>query len=328
MPFGRRNAAPMPQPVHASEQRIDTPPPAPTRSADRPILVRQSAFDAADPYPLVQSVVDFVNFALRTAYFNRDEIAPNALRAYHADYYLAQVNNGGHGQYAANSQMISITLSDAQEGLVAMRHRTAGIHQHFLDYSRDEPIRFKAVMAGAGFGKIDPIIQGFDEQFYAINNETPMIAANNAWLKSLPELRVVPDERYADETYGFASANPQAAFRKADRERELREADANDPLKQALTYLCLMAQQPRIFKAWVAGKPGHDLGDGNKVVRWSIVTDRGPCSAFFHPKISILFDDTVSKQPPIAEVPTEMVLSYVKEATGKNLFDALPPASR
>jgi hypothetical protein len=42
----------------------------------------------------------------------------------------------------------------------------------------------------------------------------------------------------------------------------------------------------------------------------------------------VLFDDTVKQQPPIAQVPTDMVLSYVKEATGKNLFDALrPPGS-
>ena len=36
MAFGRRNAAPAPQPVHTTEQPIDTPPPAPARPSYKP----------------------------------------------------------------------------------------------------------------------------------------------------------------------------------------------------------------------------------------------------------------------------------------------------
>jgi hypothetical protein len=81
--------------------------------------------------------------------------------------------------------------------------------------------------------------------------------------------------------------------------------------------------EPRLFNAWLQGHPGHDLGDGIKVVRFIIDTDKGPCSAFFHPMACVLFDDTRKGDPPIAQVPTEMVLSYVKDRTGQNLFDVL-----
>jgi hypothetical protein len=89
------------------------------------IIVPEKAFKSESPYELVQSVVNFVNFALRHAFFHRDEIAQNAMRAYHVDYYLAQVNNGGHSQFAANSNMLDVILKDIDEGLDAMRHDAA-----------------------------------------------------------------------------------------------------------------------------------------------------------------------------------------------------------
>jgi hypothetical protein len=70
------------------------------------------------------------------------------------------------------------------------------------------------------------------------------------------------------------------------------------------------------------GQPGQDLGDGIKIVRFVVETDRGMCYAYFHPKWSVLFD-MVAKGDPIAQVPTEMVVAHVQRATGQNLMDVL-----
>jgi hypothetical protein len=114
--------------------------PRPSNDA-RKIIVPENAYRSESPAELVQAVVNFVNFALRQAYFNRDEIAQNAMRAYHVDFYLAQVNNGGHAQFAANSNMLDVILKDVGEGLDAMRHEAAGIYKRFLTFAKAEPAR-------------------------------------------------------------------------------------------------------------------------------------------------------------------------------------------
>jgi hypothetical protein len=313
--FGRRVA---PVPVRA----VETPPLAKPQVDDRTIIVPEKAYASETPHDLVQAVVNFVNFALRQAYFNRDEIAQNAMRAFHVDYYLAQVKNGGHSQYAANSNMLEIILRDCQQGLEAMRHEAATLHHRFLVFSQAEPTRMERVLAGRGFGQIDPFMENLDKEFYALDKEQPLISANRDWLRSLPELKVVADADYIAVTDAFAASNTHAAARKAEQEQAAREADARDPLKQAMTYLCLMAPEPRRFIAWHQGHPGHDLGDGVKVVRFVVETDKGMCAAIFHPKVSLLFGDLLSTEP-IAKVPTEFVTEHVERATGANLMDAL-----
>jgi hypothetical protein len=185
-----------------------------------------------------------------------------------------------------------------------------------------EPGRMAKVLKGGGFGDIDRFMHGLDKEFYALGRERPLINANRDWLKSLPELQVVADDDYIPETDALAASNKQAAARKAERERLAREDDARDPLKQAMLYLCLMAKEPRRFIAWHQGHPGHDLGDGVKVVRFIVETDKGMCSAYFHPKLSVLFDSAI-KGDPIAKVPTDMVSAHVERQTGLNLMGVL-----
>jgi hypothetical protein len=286
------------------------------------IIVPEKAYKSESPYDLVQSVVNFVNFALRHAFFNRDEIAHNAMRAFHVDYYLAQVNNGGHAQFAGNSNMLDVILKDIGEGLDSMRHDAAGIYNRFLTFSKTEPARMANVIKGGGFGGVDPFMKGLDKEFYALDKERPLINANRDWLKSLPELQVVADDQYIPLTDAFAASNKHATARKAEREQAQRDADARDPLKQGLLYLCMMAKEPRRFIAWLQGRPGQDLGDGVSVTRYILETEQGICSAFFHPKVSLLFDDMV-KGDPIAKVPTDMVTAHVHRQTGQNLMDVL-----
>lgn len=313
--FGRR--------VAQFPTRVEpAPPPLRDEGEGQKIIVPEKAYRSDSPCDLVQSVVNFVNFALRNAYFNRDEISQNAMRAYHVDYYLAQVNNGGHSQYAANSNMLDAILKDCQQGLEAMRHEAATLHHRFLVFSQAEPGRMAKVLQGGGFGSIDPFMQGLDKEFYALDKERPLIEANRDWLKSLPELKVVADDDYIGVTDAFAATNRHAAARKAEREQAAREDDARDPLKQAMTYLCLMAKEPRQFISWLQGHPGHDLGDGVKVTRFLVETDKGICSAFFHPEMSVLFDDAF-KGEPIAKVPTEMVSAHVERQTGQNLMGVI-----
>jgi hypothetical protein len=114
--FGKRPASPDANTPHA-QQPV---------SSGKPVIVKQSAVEAAktgsDFYLLVQGIVEFVNFALHQASYVRTELEQKALQVYHADYYLAQVNNGGHSQFIHNaSRNRDLTNADALAGLSAMQ---------------------------------------------------------------------------------------------------------------------------------------------------------------------------------------------------------------
>lgn len=71
-----------------------------------PILVRQSVFEDRDDKEIVSAVVDeYVNDLRQRGYYLKGELPANAMRSYNTDYYLAQVANGGHGQFMHNSGM-------------------------------------------------------------------------------------------------------------------------------------------------------------------------------------------------------------------------------
>src|SRR4030095_16146712 len=72
-------------------------------------------------YVLVSAVVNFVNAMMSQGLYSRYEIPAKALQAYHADYYLAQVNNGGHHQFIHNSGgALKFAVPDIRGGLSGM----------------------------------------------------------------------------------------------------------------------------------------------------------------------------------------------------------------
>src|SRR3954452_22579319 len=89
------------------------------------VVVPRKALEAAqDPEKadyLTGAVVDYVNQIQRVGVFTRGELPAAAMQAYHADYYLAQVNNGGHSQFIGNTgiAMLPTTSGDALAGLEA-----------------------------------------------------------------------------------------------------------------------------------------------------------------------------------------------------------------
>ena|SRR5688500_10236843 len=91
-----------------------------------PIVVRRSVFEDADDWKIVSAVInEYVNPLMHRGYYLRSELPPNVMRSYHTDYYMAQVANGGHGQFMHNSRMEPLILRDIREGLAAI-----GIEHH------------------------------------------------------------------------------------------------------------------------------------------------------------------------------------------------------
>lgn len=172
------------------------------------IIIPQSSFDNADTHSVPMAVVDFVNFMMREAMYRRNEIPNEALLSYHVDYYLAQVNNGGHGQFAGNSGWQEATIVDIQYGLLAMGLDEAlEVFEGLMLFAHEDPDRFVAAAEAGGFGDIDPIIKDLDDRFFA-GPSKQILAGNDHWLRTEAPLEIVPDTEHRARMAALADANP------------------------------------------------------------------------------------------------------------------------
>jgi hypothetical protein len=96
----------------------------------------------------VQAVVEYVNGLLRRC-FHLDELPPDAVRTYYADYYMTQVLNGHIHQFVHNSRwnpMIVGSVSAALDAIgLADQAALFSEVRHFIE--RDRP-RLEAYLAG------------------------------------------------------------------------------------------------------------------------------------------------------------------------------------
>src|SRR5262245_18231912 len=90
-----------------------------------PRSMMERARQPGQEHVLVKAVVDFVNAMMSLGLYTRFEIPAKAVQAYHADYYLAQVNNGGHGQFISNCRdNLRFAVPDIRAGLGGMKADT------------------------------------------------------------------------------------------------------------------------------------------------------------------------------------------------------------
>ena len=203
------------------------------------IIVRRSSLDdGCDRYALAQDVVNFVDDVTREAMFRRDELPQDALRAFHVDYYIAQVNNGGHGQFAHNSRWDELVLRDIGEGLAAIGVAEAiEIFRSFQTFAVLEPARFQRALDGAGFGEVDPFIEKLDQRFYAGVGEA-LAQSLRQWIAGLPSLRPLDDTRYREAMRDFPAQNPEHATRKIAVAAEQEQRHTDDPIHQLIRFVC------------------------------------------------------------------------------------------
>lgn len=291
-------------------------PPAPVTE----IIVPQSAYEAEETYALPGAVVDYVNHLLHAAFYERGEVPVEALWSYNVDYYLAQVNNGGHGQFVSNSGWMAAMREDITAGLAAMRATDAAeIFAELQRFALEEPARFAQAAEGGGFGEADPVIAGLDDRFFAGPSAT-IAAANGAWLRSLPHLRVVADGEHRATLDALTDANPAAAARRAERDVLVREAQERNPLVQTFVYLLGKAKPPLVYQGWNAGFP-RESPDGTIVHLFGINSDQGTVYALLSPGGATLLRTMAGEA--IVTVPISELDPHLRKKTGQVLADVL-----
>ncbi|MGY4291619.1 hypothetical protein ACVWXO_010885 [Bradyrhizobium sp. LM2.7] len=163
---------------------------------------------------LTGAVVDYVNEIQRLGVYTGRELPAVAMQAYHADYYLAQVNNGGHSQFIGNTgvEMLPTTSGDALAGLKAMGASTQHqILQEMIAWVGEHPAQ--AALQN-GFENRAAALNALDLRFYEAEEHQPMTRLAARWIASWPELRTVEQEQYASEIARLAqSRSPRHAGR-------------------------------------------------------------------------------------------------------------------
>ena len=273
------------------------------------VIVRQSSLSpAADRYDLMQDVVNFVNHATESAHFTRDELPQDALRAYHVDFYVQQVNNGGHGQFAHNSRWDEAVLNDIREGLARIGVAEAcELFKSLLTFSQAEPARFREAYEGGGFGTIHPFIARIDRRFF--DGVGKMIEQElRRWIAGWSILCPLDEEAYLAEMRALPNRNPDAQSRERDAQRRIEAQQAADPIHQALRYVCHVEPTGLEFKALLGADPFSADSDPDATgTIFTVDTDRGLAQIVFVADRAAV----VVKSEVCAKVPLDMVAGFL-----------------
>jgi hypothetical protein len=211
------------------------------------VIVPRSAVErAANPgkeYVLVSAVVDFVNAMMSQGLYSRHEIPVKAVQAYHADYYLAQVNNGGHHQFIHNSTgTLKYAVPDIRGGLSAMN---AEMHLAIFEEMAALLANFpdgRALLAAPESRSLGPL----DTRFYGLEKTTPMSRLSSAWISGWPELRVMDDADARRAIQESAMLNPAREARMLSRSIERLTVQMTNRVHVGIGLACATATPPQI----------------------------------------------------------------------------------
>ena len=263
----------------AFESKSDSPEPVSTTPKYQQhldlIVVPQSAMDAypEDTNPLVEAMVNYVNFLTQQAQFNRFEISSEAIQVYHADYYLAQVNNGGHAQFVGNSGAnLAYTLADVTDALASMKaDGHLALAQKMSDWVAANPDEAEA-QTGFEDG-IAPELSALDGPFYELEKTNPMRPILAAWVAQLEVLQVVDDSLMPRVLQGIKTLNPHLRTRQSKSNITKLVNQLSNPLFLGLGMAGAKAQtiEPMLH----VGTGSYRDVDGESVMTWFVQTTGG-----------------------------------------------------
>lgn len=272
------------------------PPPEPPRPSPRPrpveqppIVVRRSVVESGDAAALVQAVVDYVNAMVLEGQYRHDELAPQAMWSYRTDYYIAQVTNGGHGQFVGNSRWAQPIIDHVRNGLAAMSAAPCdSIFDDLCKLVASDSQRAKAIADGRGFGDISPAIKALDDRFFAAKCYEAITPANAAWLRTLPNLEIVDDAGFAERMRELFRANPLLALRTQQAERAKLEFALTDPMQVAARLLAVASR--RLPFRFISHGNHDKAPDGREGMAWMIALGQGQARMFVFDDEAILCD--------------------------------------
>lgn len=227
----------------------------------------------AERYALVMAVIDFVNRMQSQGQYRRWEMPEEAMQIYHADYYYAQVCNGGHSQFIGNSRLNPFTLADAEAGLAAMN---AGV---FLDCFQTMRawVDANAEEAGQqdGFENRSEVLEELDNVFFEADRdkEKDFYSYARPWVRGLKCLKIVPQDQYQVEIDKLTAQNPVGAQRADDALVSSLNGSLTNRLQMGLQIAGRKVDPPLQIGGLTAGS--YETIDDQQVIVWGVRTDQG-----------------------------------------------------
>lgn len=242
------------------------------------VVVPHEALEAArDPKKadyLTGALVDYVNQIQRTGVYTRHELPVVAMQAYHADYYLAQVMNGGHSQFIGNTgaAMLPTTSADALAGLKAMGASTQHqILQEMMAWVEANP---GEAAAQNGFAARPPTLEALDDRFYEIERQHPMTPLAARWIASWSELQAVMPDQYASEIERLAQLHPHVSQRRIWRSVRQIHFQMTDRVQITVAAACGAVVPEPELKLLVIRGSDRDVEE-EQCIAVEVKTDKG-----------------------------------------------------
>ena len=156
------------------------------------VIVSQGSFDSDDAYDLITSNLTVVNL-LRGEGYADALLTPASRASYWVDFYRAQMANGGFAQLVYNSKWTAAVVDEIRAGLVAI-----GLEEHHALFDelaavvdQLEPAELTAFLGGDFFGA-NPVRDRLTSGRYReVDKRQPLFESNHAYLRALPNLRVL-----------------------------------------------------------------------------------------------------------------------------------------
>ena len=310
------------------------------------VILRKWAEAAKQPrgaHQLAAAVVDYVNDVQGAGMYARSELPANALRAYHADFYLAQVRNGGHSQFIANSgSLLPIAIADALAGLEAMG---AGAQCQILaEMAAWVAANPDEADAQDGFSVRAKPLDDLDSRFFAAEGEKPGTHLAARWIAGWPELRTVEEDRYAAAIEELAALNPARGPRLVWKNVLNLRYQLTDPAQLAIAATCGAVEPEPEIKTGIGGGFYEEVDGeqrlvfvlstqmgqrlcvpGDAAARLYEYTDRSPRPA---PDPELDLDEIQNYKPPVvgrqlSEVSAEIIQRFVAAADETSAAEAI-----
>ncbi|MEP4198607.1 MAG: DUF4375 domain-containing protein [Aliishimia sp.] len=246
--------------------------------------------ESAETWAVSSGLADFVNSMLSTGQYRRDEIPAEAMWLYHADYYMAQVQNGGHSQFVHNSGMSKWISDDALNGLdligaslyaSCLRDLRAWIKTHPQEAQSQD-----------GFGTRADILDDIDARFYEAPSDA-YYGSLREWLRGSDIVDLLPKQELMQAMVQLTDSNPERAKRERFSRIAHLQHGLSDPhlgLYRAAAATQQVDGKPFQIQALTAGFPvGHPTEkDG---VIWGVQTTFGVLAGYANE------DEVVLTQP-------------------------------
>ena len=233
------------------------------------VFLDATAVDMQDDMSVWASAGDFTHWAMTVAYLLPGEFPEDLYNLNKVSFYAAQVDNGGHKQFAQNSGWQPDIVERVTAGLDQIgATEFSAVYAEFRRLM-DSNLHVHDTVLNQKFGRPPKAVDDFDSRFYKLGGMMRIVAHGAAWLRSLPNLALLPSEDLAIERAAVMARNTALEKRRAERIAARNAAEAADPVYVAARRLCALVGLT--FSRLTTGS----YLDQPDTTRWGVMTTDG-----------------------------------------------------